>query len=121
MSEFKRYATQGLFTQFQNALRDFDRQLLLMLEDILTNLNNLLNRGLTFTDNLDGADVSYTSNAIANTEDTIPHTLGRAPVKFFVVDLDKGGVVYRGGTTFTSTNIYLKCTVASANIKLFIF
>lgn len=121
MPEFKKVTTQGLFAQFQQRLRDFDRDLLLLIEDILTNLGNLLNRGLNFDDNFDGVEVSYISNAVVDTQDTVAHTLGRIPVGFIVTDINTGGVVYRTGTAFTATNMFLKCSKAGASIKLLIF
>jgi len=55
----------------------------------------------------------YTSNVTPDTEDTIVHGLGRIPVGFLVVDKDKAGDIYDGGTAWTDTNIYLKCSVAT--------
>lgn len=62
--------------------------------------------------------VSDTGNA--NTEFSFTHGLGAVPVGFLVINIDKGGVVYDSGTAWTSTTIYLKCSVANANVKLFL-
>lgn len=69
------------------------------------------------------AVVSDTGNA--DTEFVVPHTLNfqtRAivPGNYFVTRINKGGVVYDSGTTWTSSNIYLKCSAAHATINLFI-
>lgn len=121
MAEFKKFSTQGLFTQYQFKLRSFDQDLLKVIEEVLSNLGNLLNRGISFDDNIDCRELTVTTNVAPDTEDTIPHTLGRIPVRFIVTDINKGGVVYRGLTAFTKTNIYLKCTTASTAVKVLIF
>lgn len=108
----------AIFTENYNQLREFDRDLITALGNWAQVLMAILDKGISLPDNMDAAVVSYTSNVLANTEDTVPHSLGKIPTYFIVGDIDKGGVVYRGGTTFTSTNIYTKCTVASAAIKL---
>jgi hypothetical protein len=71
-------------------------------------------------ENISGEFQVYTSNAVADTEDTIAHTLGAVPIGFIVINIDKGGVVYDGGTAWTSSNIYLKCSTTSTNITLFL-
>lgn len=121
MANFKKYALQGIFTQYQRVLRKLDSDLLVFLEEVLSNLDNILNSGIKFSDNFDGETLSYTSNAIADTEDAVAHTLNRVPIGFIVVDTDKGGVVYRSGTAFTNTNIYLKCSTASTALKVLVY
>ncbi len=71
--------------------------------------------------NLSAVYCVFTSNGTANTQDTVPHTLGRIPLGYIVVEQDKAGTVYDGGTTFTDTNLYLKTTVASVAWKLLVF
>ena len=71
-------------------------------------------------ENVSGVWVSYTTNASANTEDAVSHSLGSEPIGFIVTNIDKGGVVYDSGTSWTDTTIYLKCSVASANVTLFL-
>lgn len=48
--------------------------------------------------NLAAQYVIYTSNAVADTEDTVPHTLGYAPQNYIPVNRDKAGIVYDGAT-----------------------
>ena len=71
--------------------------------------------------NLYGQVKIYTTNAVANNEDTVAHTLGRAPIGFLILNRDKAGVVYDGGTAWTATNIYLKCDTASTTVTIWIF
>jgi len=67
---------------------------------------------------LDARYVVYTSNAVADTEDTIPHALGRVPVGYIPVKQDKAGTIYDGSTAWTTTNIYLKASVASMALTI---
>jgi len=71
--------------------------------------------------NLKAKYKAYTTNGIADTEDTVAHGLGRTPVGFLVVDKDKAGDVYDGGTAWTDTNIYLKCSVATVAIVILVW
>jgi hypothetical protein len=74
-------------------------------------------------ENIMGEFVVYTTNATPNTEDKISHTLGSIPVGYLVISKDKACDVYQKsntGTAWTTTNIYLKATVASASVTLFL-
>jgi len=57
----------------------------------------------------------------ANVEFTVIHNLGVVPHGYLVAYQDKAGSVYDGGTSWTSTNIYLKASVANMNIKVLVF
>ena len=61
--------------------------------------------------------VDYTSNAVADTEDTVAHTLGRTPVGFVVLSINKPGVVYQSNDSSPS-QLKLKCSAADANVRL---
>lgn len=94
---------------------------------------NFMARNLTFLNadggvtsgtrslNIDGVWVQYVSNAVADTEDTVAHNLLRAPVGFYQGIPNKGGVAYLSSTAPTSTNIYLKASVAALTVNLFLF
>ena len=71
--------------------------------------------------NLDAVYVVFTSNGTAGTEDTVAHKLGRTPVGYFPVRQDKAAVLYDGTTTFTSTNIYFRTSVATVAWTVVIF
>lgn len=73
--------------------------------------------------NISGQWVTYTSNGAANTEDTIAHTIGSIPLGYLVVSQNKAGTIYQQagtGTAWTSSNIYVKCNVASVAFLLFL-
>lgn len=68
--------------------------------------------------NIDGAWITGTSNAVANTEKAFTHQLGRVPIGFQVFHKDKAGDFYIGVTAWTSDTVYLKCSVASVTFKI---
>lgn len=98
-----------------------------MLKDLMrfmgeqdVNLSSLLNQGLRFSDNFNAKELSFTTNATPDTQDTVAHGRNSAPTRFFVIDQDKGGVLYRSAS-FDATNCYFKNTVASVAVKVLVF
>lgn len=71
--------------------------------------------------NFNAVWLAFTSNGVANTEDTVPHTLGRIPVAMLVSIPNKAAILYRGTTAWTETNIYLKTSVASTTWNIMVF
>lgn len=92
-----------------------------MLNDVMGNLAAIFDRGVNFESNIDAVSVSFTSNLVPDTQDTITHTLGRVPIGFIVTSLDRAATVYASGTAFTSTQIFLRTNVASAAVRLIVF
>lgn len=90
-------------------------------QDFVTQVIKILNRGIVFKDNVNCRTISYTSNGSANTEDGITHTLGKVPTGYIVVSQNKAGVVYNGSSTWTTTTIYLKNSVATVAVTIIIF
>lgn len=72
--------------------------------------------------NIEGQWQTYTSSVTPDFEDTIGHTIGSVPLGYIVISQDKAGSAYKSstGTAWTSTNIYLKCSVASVTFLLFL-
>lgn len=121
MAQFKRIDPQALFAQAFTGLRKFDRDLLRILAELMTSLNTLFDRGLTFSENMETQQIDYTTNAVADTEDAVAHTLDKIPSGFIVVNKDKAGDFYQSGTTWTASNIYLKCNAASVTVSILVF
>lgn len=71
-------------------------------------------------ENISGEWQIVADTGAIDTEFSIIHTLGVAPVGFLVVKINKGGVIYDSGTAWTSTTIYLKASVANATVSLFL-
>lgn len=75
----------------------------------------------TYTGNMGGQWRNVVTPG-ANVEFAIPHDLGRVP-SFYLYNLEKNGVVYQlpdTGTAWTTTNIYVKCSVATSKLRIFI-
>lgn len=70
--------------------------------------------------NLNAVWVVFTSNAVANTEDAIAHTLGRTPVGMIPSLPGQGGVLYMS-TQPTSATLFLKSTTPSTIWKVLVF
>lgn len=71
-------------------------------------------------DNIQGKWLTYATNGVANTEDTLVHGLGMIPIGFLVVLPPANGFVYRGATVWTVDNLYLKCSQASQTSLIFV-
>ncbi len=62
-------------------------------------------------------DIAEDDTGNADTEFEIEHDLDKIPNRFLAVYADKGGVVYdSGGTAWTTSSIYLKCTTANTSV-----
>lgn len=110
-----------LVLPFTAPRNDTERWLIQTLNELNLSLDAILNRGIILTDNVDLVEVSFTSNAVANTEDGISHTLGKVPAGYIVISLDKAAVIYKGASAWTKTTIYLKSNVASTAVKILVF
>lgn len=70
--------------------------------------------------NVVGWYAHVTSPGVADTEFPVPHKLGRVPIGYHVFSKSNAGVVYKGVTAWTSSNIYLKDSGISDVLLLFI-
>lgn len=102
-----------------------------VLQNNIDNLFRCLNGRVRFgrgTDgdrgeNLAGEFQQFTSDGSANTEFSVTHTLGSVPVGYIILGQDKAGSLYQlatTGTAWTSSTIYLKCSVSSVTFKVFL-
>lgn len=79
--------------------------------------------------NFNGRWLLYTTNGVANTDDTKRHKLGRVPVSFLQFErpnktgeTPNSGQVYWGtGPSATDLTVTLRCTVASKQVYVLIF
>lgn len=74
----------------------------------------------TDLENVRGKWITYVSNGVANTEDTVAHGLTVTPIGYLVVKQDKAGSVYSGSTAWDTTNLYLKSNTATLTALLFV-
>lgn len=70
---------------------------------------------------LDGEFVVFTTDGSPDTQEDVPHGLGRKPRGFFVVGSDKAGSIYDGGTANTDTTLSIKASIATMAIRLYVF
>lgn len=74
-------------------------------------------------ENISGQFQQFTTSATPDAENTIAHTVGSVPVGYIILGQDKAGSLYQlagTGTAWTSSNIYLKCNVASVTFLVFL-
>lgn len=98
-------------------LRDLDRRLSYV--SFLGPLGTIPNAAKPV--NLSASWVRYVSNAVANTDDTVTHSLGRLPLGFFTSAPSNAGVIYRGSGAWTSTTVSLRSSLASTTVDLLVF
>ena len=75
-----------------------------------------------YTGNLNGQWVNTTAPASPNTEFALAHTLLRIPSFYWFIS-DRACSLYQlpnTGTAWTTTNVYVKCSVASAVLRVFL-
>lgn len=77
-------------------------------------------RQVRYPAELDMVTVPYKTNASADTEDAVTHSLQRVPTGFHVTHIDKGGVIYASSRPWTATKIFLKCSAAGATATLLV-
>ena len=118
MSIFTEPTFPMLFKGTPEDLVRFDRELLMTLGLWSQMLKGILNKGISLKDNIDATVASFVSNATPDTEDAVPHDLGKVPLHFIVSSLDKAAIVYCGSTPFTDTHVYMKTSAASAAVQL---
>lgn len=99
---------------------EFEKSIERELAGYFVQLSDLLNGGVRFDENINNNILTINSSN-ANEEVVVAHTLKRVPVGFNVICIDKAGRVYDSGTTWTTTNIYLKCDTADCVIKVMVF
>ena len=71
--------------------------------------------------NIDAVWVRYVSNAVANTEDTVAHNLGRVPSAIWISVPDVNATIYTGPTAWTSTNIFLRASAVTVTADILVF
>lgn len=95
--------------------RRFDDDLLRFLNEQDQTLDAIFSNNVT-----DGQFITFTAHATPNTEFDVAHTLGRTPTGYIPVSKDRAADIYNT-TASDATELHLKCTVASAVIKIWVF
>lgn len=74
----------------------------------------------TSVDNLAGEFQTIADSGLAGSEITIPHTLGQIPAGLLLVVPPANGSVNVGPTSWTTTQVFLKCSSANQSFKIFL-
>ena len=100
------------------------------LRDVVNQIADRMNGGVTFGNgstasqagNVDAVYATAITPGVANTEFTLKHELGRIPIGFHTTMNTTPGSVYASRPqSWTATQVYLKCSAASANITVMLF
>ncbi len=89
-----------------------------LLNDVVTQINGQLE----FQKNIKGqlvTGIKFPSTPATDVE--IRHTLGRIPQGWIITSLDGASIIYKGSAVFTVKSIFLKSSVASVTVSLFLF
>lgn len=121
MTKFYEPQFPALFVDNQATLRLFDRDLVNILGAFSQVLKAILDRGISFDDNMDVRRVSVASHATPGTEFSVAHTLGKVPLGYIVSGQSAAGSVYDGATANTATTLYLKSDASAATFRLIVF
>ena len=97
---------------------NFDRVIEEALSIYIAEVAQILNKGLKVDDNFNAEVVTIADTGAADSENTLSHTLKRTPNYFIVLYSDKAVSAYDGGTSWTSTAVYLKFNAANCNVKV---
>ena len=92
------------------------------IKDITDKINGGIDHGIGVDGhrgNVDEQHVDVICPPVANTEFAVPHGLGRLPNAYTVVRKDRAVDIYDSSSgSWNDTIIYLKATVASAQVRL---
>lgn len=103
---------------------EFDKAVEEQLMRLGQQLEDILNKGIKFSENFNGQILTFTSDVTPDTEFSAAHTLGRVPAGRVILYQTKAGNLYQGpstGTAWTATNAYFKCDVASVGFQIILF
>lgn len=99
--------------------------LVTVVQDIVAKLNGAISHGGGLTGsrgNIDEQFIDYLTPSTPDTEFVLPHGLGRTPIGVQVAQIDQAGIVYASSQgSWDEHVLYLKCNVASANVKLQVY
>lgn len=116
---------QDLFNRFNQYFPTLDTDI----KKVFSILNGQVSFGISGSqvhgENVSGQWVTVADTGTANAEFAVPHTFqfqGKAltPANYIVTNINKAGIVYTSGTTWTTSNVYFKCSAANATVTIFL-
>lgn len=88
---------------------------------VIRRLVEAVNGRLTLLDNISAAVITIADSGPADTQYVVSHNIGRIP-SGYIWNIDKAGIVYDfNRSTWTSTQLKIKCSVANAALTLIVF
>ena len=107
------YNERDGFIAYSDKLRDY-------LKQIIDELRRFSDKGIDLRQNCRVAYITVTSSVVDG-EIAVAHNLGITPF-MYLWDIDRGGTVYDSRRAdWTSSEIFVKCSVAAANIRITVF
>lgn len=109
---------------YQKDIKDLDT-LIQWMKSFFAQLMTSVNGGLGFGDGVDkdnmaGIWVTVADTGAANTDFALAHDIGSVPAGFILMVPPAAGFIYKGATAWTTSNIYLRASVANQAITVFI-
>jgi hypothetical protein len=71
--------------------------------------------------NFDGEIVSGQTSAVIGNDIEIPHTLGRVPIGYIVIEQKAPGFIYSGAAVNTTSKCFFRSSAATIQFKAIIF
>lgn len=121
MTSFSSPTLPAISVQYYGQMRNLDVDLLKTINEITRNLDAILNRGISFSDNVDCRLATVTSDATPGNEFSVAHKLGKIPTGRIIYSQNKAGTLYNGTSANTSTTIYFKSDVGTCVFKIIVF
>ena len=91
------------------------------LQSLVSKIFEITNGYLELGENLRTVTVVFTAPGVANADFTVQHNLGKTPT-IFIANLDRSGTVYvQSRTAWNSETMVVRCSVASAEIRMVVF
>jgi len=102
-------------------IRQIDKDLFQELNSWEQSIRTILDKGISFDDNVDIKRVSVTSHATPGTEFSVAHTLGKTPTGYIVTGQAGAGTIYDGTTANDATTLYLRSDASSVSFRVMVF
>lgn len=106
--------------KLEKYVRDQDHDLKLLFSALKARLRFGAGTDGAKGENIAGEFQTFTTSATPDAENTIAHLVGAVPVGYIITSQNKAGSLYLGGSAWTSSNVYLKCNVASVTFTIFL-
>lgn len=98
-------------------IRRYDEDLYKLINGRKISFGQQVNSG---DQNIDGQMVEIADTGLANTQFSVVHNLGRVPLFYDIKYMSLATSVFDSGTTWTTTQIFLKSSTAHVKLRIFV-